>query len=75
MRGRSAIAVLVWPLCLSLAGGGCTNAVRPGGEPTPGGRGGNTAMVPALDRAGSLPLPPATGLPSELIPPGLPLQR
>ena len=75
MRGRGAIVVLASSLCLPFAGVGCTNAGRAGGEAGPGGGAGTAAMVPGLDRPGALPRPPAAGLPSELIPPGLQLQR
>jgi hypothetical protein len=65
------LALCSWGVLLFIAAG-CT---RSDGASGAGGDGGAAAVSSALDRPGTLPVPPATGLPSELIPPGLQLQR
>lgn len=68
-RYRVAVALSSLWLMLEFAGCGRSSAA-----PGAGGNGG-AGVASGLDQPGALLMPPAGGLPAELLPPGLQLQR
>jgi hypothetical protein len=69
MRAHRRLSGVVWAIVVALACGCSASS----GKPTMTGTGGQTGApgVACLDSPTDLPRPPTSGLPCELIPPGL----